>query len=58
MYSCLVPFTNAKGQKIIENGLTSFKRGEIIIKRAKGLVDSQFFMYPVYFESVSHISFK
>jgi hypothetical protein len=32
--------------------------GEIIIKGAKGLVDSQFFMYYVYFENVSHITFK
>jgi len=32
--------------------------GEITIKGAKGLVDNQFFMYHVYFENVSHITFK
>jgi hypothetical protein len=32
--------------------------GEITIKGAKGLVDSQFFMYHVYFDNVSHITIK
>jgi hypothetical protein len=32
--------------------------GEITIKGAKGLVDNQFLMYLVYFENVSHITFK
>jgi len=30
--------------------------GEIIIKRTKVLVDGQFFIYPIYFEIVSHIN--
>jgi hypothetical protein len=42
---------------------TNFRRkgahlGGITIKGAKGLVDNQFFMYLVYFENVSHITFK
>jgi hypothetical protein len=32
--------------------------GEITIKGAKGLVDNLFFMYHVYFENISHITFK
>jgi hypothetical protein len=32
--------------------------GGITIKGAKGLVDNQFFMYHVYFDNVSHITFK
>jgi hypothetical protein len=32
--------------------------GEITIKGAKGVLDSQFFMYHAYFENVSHITFK
>jgi hypothetical protein len=39
-------------------GAPKFPWSEITIKGAKGLVDSQFFMYPVYFENVSHITFK
>jgi hypothetical protein len=31
---------------------------EITIKKTKGLVDSQYFMYCIYFENVSHIIFK
>jgi hypothetical protein len=42
MYSCLVPFTNANDQKIIEKWIKCFKRGEITIKGAKEL-DNQFF---------------
>jgi len=47
-----------KVKKLLKNGLSGFKRGEIIIKGAKGLIDNQIFMYPVYFENVSHITFK
>ncbi len=47
-----------KVKKLLKNGLTNFKKGEITIKGTKGLVDNQFFMYLVYFENVSHISFK
>jgi len=31
---------------------------DIIIKRAKWLVNCQFFMHPIYFENESHITFK
>jgi hypothetical protein len=30
----------------------------LTIKGAKGFVDNQVFMYPAYFENVSHITFK
>ncbi len=30
----------------------------ITIKGVKGLIDNQFFMYLVYFENVSHITFR
>jgi hypothetical protein len=30
--------------------------GGITIEGAKGLVDSQLFMYPIYFDNVSHIT--
>jgi hypothetical protein len=33
-------------------------KGDITIKGAKGCVDNQIFMYPIYFENVSHMTFK
>jgi hypothetical protein len=59
--SCPSPFhgdVGVKSQRTMRRhkGAPKCPWGEITIKGAKGVLDSQFFMYHAYFENVSHIT--